>query len=147
MRTHHYTTGYGGEALEKAVGSLANTSFTLLLSSRIIRSTMNGSEIRAGSFIMRARGSFRPTASGSTVHIRYRFSRTLLIYPPSFLFMLVVALFGNFKNVGEIGIVWERILAVGVVLFTGLIFWRMAFAHRRSFIRRIEEGLKLNPAR
>lgn len=61
--------------------------------------------------------------------------------------MLGGALFGKFKNVGELGIIGEHILATAFMLFNGVVCWGITAAHRRAFIRRVEEGLKLRPVK
>ncbi len=145
MRMHHYTTALSGEALEAAILSLANTSFTLLLTSRVTHSTARGSEIRARGHFMRARGWFRARGSESTIELGYGYSRTLVVYPGGCAFMIYCALFADVNNFGPLGQLGERILALAVVFFTVLLLWGMATSHRRSFIRRIEDGLKLKP--
>ena len=147
MRAHYYTTEYRDETLEKVVRSLVDHSFTRLHTRRMNYAVMKDGEMRLRGFFMRARGSFTINSSGSDARIHYRFSRTLLIYPAGLLFLLGGALFGDFKDVGPIGIGWARILEAGIVLFTGLLLRGMAIAHRHSFIKKVEAGLKLRPVK
>ncbi len=145
MSVHTYTTLHDRDAFEKALRALADTSFTLLLSSRVIQATMNGDEIRASGYFMRTRGTYEQHTSGDEIVMHYRFSRLLVIPLAGLVFMVTAVVVGDLRNVGELGTVLERILATVALTILGLVGWGMSAIHKRSFIRRIEHALKLTP--